>query len=531
MSTAELLERMRRMESEIARLSADLARLRATPADTARPQEVRLARTYNTGSYPGGGSDNTFPATFVDGTFTETAGNQTPTITERDTGNVAIIHNTSDDYIPVNTLIPVWRQGGRWWTTYTTGSGGVTCDDLKALAGHSDSVYQVIVSAPGSPATCEWETVCELLDNALGAISSDLNGDIVAKKTDDSCGWATICDVVSVIADNSSAYAKLLGQTGAGACGWVTPCEMLQGLGGPWVANTWQMLIHNPQSGGSTTDDTCEWMTLCDFMGNAVGTLPSTDLSHVFAKESDGDCGWTTVCNILRKVDNWSDDTWQMLIHNPGPTSDSGVDDTCEWMTPCDYFKDSLSDVTADIVGKLFVKTDDGMGATSCGWASMCDFLKVAPTGYAVDTYQLMVHKPGTTDSGVDDTCEWQTPCEILNDSDAFPNVTSDITDNILVKTSDGGGPPVLGCGWATICDTLKVVADSAAAVDRVFGKTSSGVCGWFVPTGGGGDFCTNYKAWAVASSLDTSKEWVAKLVYTGGAWTCVAVEVETACT
>lgn len=144
MNQGVLERRLRELEDTVARISAHVASVSARPADVPTGVSVRIARTYDNGSYPGTG--DTFPATFVDATFTEAGGTQTPSVTERNTANVVFIHNTHSSYIPVNTLVPVTYVNGRWWTWKDSGTGQ-----------DADGVVR-IKNYTGSPATCDTQS-------------------------------------------------------------------------------------------------------------------------------------------------------------------------------------------------------------------------------------------------------------------------------------------------------------------------------------------------------------------------------------
>lgn len=141
MNVGELEKRLRELEVTVSRHSAHIAGTHTRPAEISSTSEVRIARTYNNGSYPGTG--DTFPATFVDATFTESGGTQTPAVVERNTANIIFVHNVPGTYIAVNTLIPVTYSNGRWWTFQSTGTGN-----------DADGVVR-IKNYTGSPATCD----------------------------------------------------------------------------------------------------------------------------------------------------------------------------------------------------------------------------------------------------------------------------------------------------------------------------------------------------------------------------------------
>jgi len=84
-------------------------------AIVAATRHVRLARTTTSGTYPSTPCD-TYEIVFLDGTFTESAGDQTPTYTERSASPQAIAYDIrSDGLIPEDTEVLVLEQNGKWW--------------------------------------------------------------------------------------------------------------------------------------------------------------------------------------------------------------------------------------------------------------------------------------------------------------------------------------------------------------------------------------------------------------------------------
>lgn len=84
----------------------------------AQPHQVRLAKTTSTsggGSYPSEPSD-TYGILFVDGTYTQTAGNNGHTLTNRKTAPaVQVAHSVDGKYYPVDTYVWVVEQNFKWW--------------------------------------------------------------------------------------------------------------------------------------------------------------------------------------------------------------------------------------------------------------------------------------------------------------------------------------------------------------------------------------------------------------------------------
>lgn len=120
------------VEDRLADLEAALAALRVDARSSAiasrgaeAPRAVRWARTVldpATFTYPAAGTTpNTYPIIFLDGTYTQTVGQQTPTWTNRQATGKSVVHNVAsglDAYIPITSIIPVWNDRGRWWTDW-----------------------------------------------------------------------------------------------------------------------------------------------------------------------------------------------------------------------------------------------------------------------------------------------------------------------------------------------------------------------------------------------------------------------------
>lgn len=80
--------------------------------------QVRMAKTTSTsggGSYPSEPAD-TYGIIFVDGTYTQTAGLQGHTLTNRKSAPaVEVAHSVDTKYYPVDTYVWVVRQNHKWW--------------------------------------------------------------------------------------------------------------------------------------------------------------------------------------------------------------------------------------------------------------------------------------------------------------------------------------------------------------------------------------------------------------------------------
>ena len=87
-------------------------------------QNVRAAKTIapDAGSYPvEGDTPNVYPIKFVQVTYTETPGNQTEVVTDLSAspgpeGFVLNLWEGDGSYIPVDTVIWIFRQGVQWFT-------------------------------------------------------------------------------------------------------------------------------------------------------------------------------------------------------------------------------------------------------------------------------------------------------------------------------------------------------------------------------------------------------------------------------
>ena len=87
------------------------------------PRPIRWAKTVEGETdYPTAISNpNTYPIVFLDGTFTQAQGTQSPTWSQRQNAPCTVVHDVSgarDSYIPIGTIIPVWPDRGRWWTDW-----------------------------------------------------------------------------------------------------------------------------------------------------------------------------------------------------------------------------------------------------------------------------------------------------------------------------------------------------------------------------------------------------------------------------
>jgi hypothetical protein len=119
----------KRIEREVSRLERMMEQeLARRVALVGQRQNPRLARTIEdpnaTPTYPAHGS-TVFPAVFLSGGFTNTAGTQTGQYTPHREVLQCKVFTISGRYIPEDTVIQVWQDigtdatyKGHWWTDY-----------------------------------------------------------------------------------------------------------------------------------------------------------------------------------------------------------------------------------------------------------------------------------------------------------------------------------------------------------------------------------------------------------------------------
>ena len=105
-------ERLASIEQKVAMLRRDLEVISSRVGFVASKSNLRLAEIVNT---PIDG-DNTFEIKFVEGTFTETAGQHTPTYTDRST-TTEFAHNVAPTTTTPSSgdVVRVFRWSRRWW--------------------------------------------------------------------------------------------------------------------------------------------------------------------------------------------------------------------------------------------------------------------------------------------------------------------------------------------------------------------------------------------------------------------------------
>lgn len=121
MSLTPLNERVARLEELVRAQAARVDQLTTLLARAGEGRNPRLARTTSLGMYPTrADARNCWEIVFIDSTFTETAGVQSLTSTNRRAASPwAVAHNLyNDPFVPEGTLLMVWRDNNRWWFEY-----------------------------------------------------------------------------------------------------------------------------------------------------------------------------------------------------------------------------------------------------------------------------------------------------------------------------------------------------------------------------------------------------------------------------
>jgi len=104
------------LEQQVQDLRRDLDAYRRRDLFHQTPRQIRTAITCAiSASYPTAPAD-TYGIKFVDGTFTESAGDQTPTDTNRSATYQRIAHDrTPGRFLAEGTLVQVYEENSRWW--------------------------------------------------------------------------------------------------------------------------------------------------------------------------------------------------------------------------------------------------------------------------------------------------------------------------------------------------------------------------------------------------------------------------------
>lgn len=107
-------DRLDLLERELQQVRRQLNQQPCREASAGSPRQVRLVKTVAiSGSYPTEPAD-TFGIVFCDTTFTQTAGNNGHTNTDRQSTFAAYAHSMSGKYYPVGSLAFVERQNHKW---------------------------------------------------------------------------------------------------------------------------------------------------------------------------------------------------------------------------------------------------------------------------------------------------------------------------------------------------------------------------------------------------------------------------------
>lgn len=123
-------ERLYVLEQEMRRLQASVDQLSVRNVTSMPYKQTRLARAVaGPTAYPPTG--DTFYIAFLDGTFPESSGDQTPSYTLRHSGTAfALAHNLSGSLPTENSEILVHEWNGQWWYESGTGGGGAPPTEL-----------------------------------------------------------------------------------------------------------------------------------------------------------------------------------------------------------------------------------------------------------------------------------------------------------------------------------------------------------------------------------------------------------------
>lgn len=144
--------RLDQLQREVDRLTALADQAPEREAQIGHGRNPRLAKTCKDTAYPARSTGvNTYYIKFLDSTFTETEGDQTPTHTERQAAFAALAHLPDESpyrYLPEGSIVIVLWDNERWWIidTFTQqatwiefavndGSGFATTDSSVTVDG------------------------------------------------------------------------------------------------------------------------------------------------------------------------------------------------------------------------------------------------------------------------------------------------------------------------------------------------------------------------------------------------------------
>lgn len=107
-----LAERVLQLEGDLYAVKQELRAANHRAARIGAPNNFRLARITNTPST----SDNTFEVIFLDGKFTQAAGVNSPSYTDRQLASRATVYNITGVKLDKDDVIPVYSWSNRFWT-------------------------------------------------------------------------------------------------------------------------------------------------------------------------------------------------------------------------------------------------------------------------------------------------------------------------------------------------------------------------------------------------------------------------------
>ena len=265
-------ERILTLERQAAALSARLDLALAQQGGGTAKVRTRLARTTTSTSYPGQPA-NSFEIEFLDGTFTETPGQQTPTYTARSANPTAVCHHIAGNLPPENTVIEVFQHNGKWWTQYAVGEN----DDTQLVKVDTDVTD--CTDAGYDEGGCIWsgQLVQSSINPAGGTACNFPHNEVTAI-------WITTvnqCPAVTVLQEGEIYLAKKVGT-------WdpVTPSadpRDLYALQAPEDAGDSVQIVKVAPSGTEcedvSDDSNCVWPGKVIAL-NAIATASKCDFPH-----------------------------------------------------------------------------------------------------------------------------------------------------------------------------------------------------------------------------------------------------------
>jgi hypothetical protein len=124
------------------------------------PIQPRLAQTVaGSGGYPSDPA-TVYPIVFLDGSFTESPGNQTPSWDMLSGNEQRFAFSLSTAFIPEDSIVQVWRQNNRYWITpaiaSTPGEEGEDETCIIEITGPSGADKDILT---GGPTGCVYEAM------------------------------------------------------------------------------------------------------------------------------------------------------------------------------------------------------------------------------------------------------------------------------------------------------------------------------------------------------------------------------------